>query len=465
MKYPLPLALIITLFMSWPNSGKAESPQAFLKVNQYYLFFTNPVVPYINQHGSFLVGIQGFSDFLGGKLVTENGTETMRLGNDSVKFVKNSKTAFINGEAVEMAEAPQERPTIQPNIRAHPPAVQKLFARGPATQMLVPVALLARAFHFQSSWDARTQTVRLQRKDLVLPNDTSIEDENLERFEHPRLTEDDLVPVKAVVRSGAVSFSALPSTAAEAKGRLLELTVKNASRHDFARGQAYINIFTSGFDKGMPMPSVDIPNVVPAALKAGGLRSNITEIKGESVGNFLSYVSARLVVSDLPPASTDQPDIDRALDKIDTPDFQMGPVWPASGQATVRQGFLKKPEVQYLIAHSSEAVPVMLKRLNSRNGFRMSTTQAVYFIVFEKSRDSRVLPALARFLDALPDSDAGYLGSPALPLLFAVDIIREMAPATLPATTDVRVLFRQRHQIAAQLRSYIHTQPQSDLTH
>lgn len=466
MKYPLPLALIITLFISWPNSGKAEAPQAFLKVNQYYLFFTNPVVPYINQHGNFLVGIQGFSDFLGAKLVTADGTETMQLGNDSVKFVENSKTTFINGVAVEMAEAPQERPTIQPNIRVLPPAVQKLFFRGPATQMLVPVAVLARAFHFQFFWDARAHTVQLQRKDLVLPNDTSIEDENLERFEHPRLTEDDLVPVKAVVRPGAASFGNLPPPAAEGKrGRLLELTVKNASRRDFASGQVYINIFSSDFGKGMPMPSVDIPNVVPAALKAGGLRSDITEIKGESVGNFLSYVSARLVVSDLTPASTDQPDIDRALDKIDTIAFQMGPVAPASGQDTVRQGFLKKPEVQYLIAHASEAIPAMLKRLDSQNGIRLGVTPTVYFIVFEKSRDSRVLPAIARFLDALPDSDTGYLGSPAQPLLFAVDVIRTLAPNTLPATPDVRVLFRQRHQIAAQLRSYIRTQDQSALPH
>ena len=232
-----------------------------------------------------------------------------------------------------------------------------------------------------------------------------------------------------------------------------------------ASGQAYINIFSSGFDKGMPMPSVDIPNVVPAALKAGGLRSDITEIKGESVESFLSYVSARLVVGDLTSASADQLDIDRALDKIDTIAFQMGPVGLASGQDMVRQGFLKKPEVQYLIAHASEAIPIMLKRLDRRNGIRFEVTPTVYFIVFEKSRDSRVLPALARFLDALPDSDAGYLGSPALPLLFADDVIRTLAPNTLPATTDVRVLFRQRHQIAAQLRSYIRSQSQSASPH
>lgn len=465
MKPLLILALVAALWISIFNQAKAESRQTFLKVNQYYLLFTNPVVPYINQQGSFLVGLQGFSDFLGAKVVTTASTETIRFGDDSVRFTKASRIAYINGEAAEMADAPQERLAIQPNLRTLPPAVLKLFSRGAATQMLVPVALLARAFHFQLSWEAKTRTVRLQRKDLVLPNDTSIEDENLERFEHPVVTEDDFVPVKAVVQSGAVSLGNLPPTAAEKNGSLLELTVKNASRQDFASGQAYINIFSSGFDKGMPMPSVDIPNVVPAALKAGGLRFDITEIKGESTGSFISYVSARLVVSDLAPASTDQPDINRALDKIDTLNFQAGPIFPASGQDTVYLGFLKKPEVQYLIAHASEAVPAMLKRLDSRNGLRISTTQTVYFIVFEKSRDSRVLPALARFLDALPDSDAGYLGSPALPLLFAVDIIREIAPDTLPATTDVRVLFRQRHQIAAQLRLYIHRQLQSDLTH
>ena len=204
MKNLLIPALIVALGVSLLNPGKAEAPQVFLKVNQYYLLLTNPVVPYINHQGSFIVGVQGFSDFLGANLVMEANTETIRLGDDSIKFTEASRIVYINGRAVEMAEAPQERPTIQPNIRALPPAAQKLFSRGPATQMLVPVALLARAFHFQSFWDARTRTVRLQRKNLVLPNDTSVEDENLERFEHPRLTEDDLVPVKVVVRRRSV---------------------------------------------------------------------------------------------------------------------------------------------------------------------------------------------------------------------------------------------------------------------
>lgn len=150
--------------------------------------------------------------------------------------------------------------------------------------------------------------------------------------------------------------------------------------------------------------------------------------------------------------------INSALEQTDTPEFSHGPVFPASGYDTVELGFLEKPEVRYLLAHPSEAVPAMLKRLDSRNGVRCYATPIPYFIVFKHCRDRRALPALARFLDALPNSAGGSAGVPGSPFPYAIDAIKTLAPGALPSTSNINEMFRARHQTAKKVRAAIQTQ-------
>ena len=245
------------------------------------------------------MGLQGFSSLLGAKILLAEGSTTVRLGDDSIKFVRASKTAYINGEAVRMAEAPQERPTLQ-SATLPLPETSPGGMIGPATQMLVPIKILVHAFHLRSSWRAKTRTLLLGRTDLALSEKSSILVENITRFERPFLGSENFVPISLALRSGTLSDYKIPRSVAKSKDmKLMELTVKNTSHQDFSEGQAYINIISlGGMSHGMPMPSIDIPNILPAALKVGATRSDRTEINGPN-SHFVSYVVAWLAISDL----------------------------------------------------------------------------------------------------------------------------------------------------------------------
>jgi len=292
-------ALVVLLLMGLLNPSQANPNQAFLKVNQYYVLFTNPVIPFVDKRGNFLVGLQGFSELIGAQSVSAKASMTVRLGNDRVTFGRDSKTVYINGKAVRMAEAPQERRTLQ-SASLLLQGLSRAHLVGPTTQMLVPVSILAQAFHLQPSWHPKTRTLLLQRRDLVLPVDHSMEVENSKRFEVPALASDHFVPVSLALRSGSLPAYNILRSVARSKGmKLLELTVKNTSSEDFAGGQAYVNIFSfGGPSHGAPMPSVDIPNPPTLALKANSGRSDVTEINGPS-SPFVRYVVGWLVIRDL----------------------------------------------------------------------------------------------------------------------------------------------------------------------
>lgn len=288
--------LLLTICFLKPCS--ADPHQAFLKINQYYVLFTNPIVPCIDKNGNFIVGLQGFSSLLGAKVLLAGGSTTVRLGDDSIKFVRASKTAYINGKAVRMAEVPQERPTLQ-SATLPLPEISPGGMVGPATQMLVPIKILVHAFHLRSSWQAKTRTLLLERTGLALSVESSILVENITRFERPFLGSENFVPISLALRSDTLpSYKLLGSAAKSSDMKLLELTVKNTSHQDFSEGQAYINIISIGGEShGMPMPSVDIPNIPPAALKVGATRLDMTEINGPN-SHFVSCVVAWLLVED-----------------------------------------------------------------------------------------------------------------------------------------------------------------------
>jgi hypothetical protein len=154
--------------------------------------------------------------------------------------------------------------------------------------------------------------------------------------------------------------------------------------------------------------------------------------------------------------------INAVLDRIDTREFSMPGIAIASGNNTIRNAFLITPEVRYLIAHSKDAIPDMLKRLDAPAGIHQSATRIIYFIVFEQSKDPRVIPALVRYLNSLQQGEQAqksfFFGDP---FPFAIAAIRAVAPHALPASlqfydgvptdVDVGTLFQDRHVIARKL--------------
>lgn len=291
------LLLAILLLANLLQPSRAASNQVFLKVNQYYVLFTNPIVPFVNHKGRVIVGLQGFCDLVGAKTVATQSSTTVYFQNSIVKFFSGSETAYMNGMTVHLAEAPRKCSTIQ-----YPPAslsrtLQKLVRVGPATQLTVPLDVLVGFFHMQSAWQQNTHTMLITRQNLLLDVDSSLWAEHIERFEVPVSQSDLIIPSSLSIISDPLSTPIVhPSIAKPPSSMTLKFVVKNASRQRLARGQVYVNIFSSGgFASGPPVPSVDVPNIAPLGLKIGGEKAELIKISGPNV-YFSSYIVSWLVV-------------------------------------------------------------------------------------------------------------------------------------------------------------------------
>ncbi len=144
-------------------------PQAFVKVNQFYLLYTYPVIPYLDKSGALMVGLEGFARALFakappgdaqakiyggndyGRVTTDTAArrETLTLGDHLLTFTANSTTVQADGTAAAMG-AP---------------------ARWDAAtgQMVVTAASLARALGLTCRWDRRVVTITAP-PDMVATN-------------------------------------------------------------------------------------------------------------------------------------------------------------------------------------------------------------------------------------------------------------------------------------------------------
>jgi len=150
--------------------------------------------------------------------------------------------------------------------------------------------------------------------------------------------------------------------------------------------------------------------------------------------------------------TTTKQSVDTTLDQIDSEDFLLPKIAPASGHGTVKDGFLRAPKIRYLIDHSSVAVPEMVKRLSKPKAIKCGDTVIAYFIIFESSKDIRSLPAIADYLDHVPDADISWAGVPSHPLIYAAQAVAAITPISEVAGSDVHHWFEYRHKIAALAR-------------
>src|ERR1700722_18729172 len=84
------------------------------------------------------------------------------------------------------------------------------------------------------------------------------------------------------------------------------------------------------------------------------------------------------------PALAGENSVTEVLDHIDSEDFIEGIVGDASGVIGAKTIASDTPEVEYLVEHSSDAIPIMLQRFAAPEGIRYEPARIVYFVVFEK---------------------------------------------------------------------------------
>ena len=207
------LALLACLLAS---AARAVPPQAFLKVNQFYILYTSPIVPQSTKSGDFLVGLQSAALILNAKAVTnaQATVTTVVKGPYKIQFTAGSPMALVDGKPVRLAA----------------PAVLKQ----PSGQMVVPMSSLINSLHLQARWDVRRRVLALTGKNL-LNNINSDFLRDYAGLEQPYRSPTPLIPFSA-------DFGGPHK---EARHRLI-FKAQNASSRTLKQGSSYINMVNAG---------------------------------------------------------------------------------------------------------------------------------------------------------------------------------------------------------------------------
>ncbi len=276
---PLKLTLAIALLLCALASAVSAAPrQAFLKVNQFYILYTNPIVPQYTKNGDFLVGLQSAALILNAKAFTnaQATVTTVVKGTHKIQITAGSSMALVDGKPVHMAA----------------PAMLKQ----PSGQIVVPLSALIRALHLQSRWDDRRRVLVLIGKNLMnnIPAD-SLGNIAIE------------VPSK---NTALVPFSADFGGPHNAARHRLQFKAQNASSRILKKGSAYINLVNASelptylnhwegpyqvnyVIGGVPWPP-DLATYSPA-LKPGATWSQDIEISGPASPKTI-YIAVWLAV-------------------------------------------------------------------------------------------------------------------------------------------------------------------------
>jgi hypothetical protein len=105
--------LVAVLFLSTvlainPNVSKANTGSIFLNIEGYYLLYSAPIVPYIDDNDRMMVPLRSFSKLFGATATYEAASRTATIieGNRSLKLTANSKFIEVNGQKHELDTVP-----------------------------------------------------------------------------------------------------------------------------------------------------------------------------------------------------------------------------------------------------------------------------------------------------------------------------------------------------------------------
>ena len=293
IKYKLlqKLFLFCILILACHNSTDAESPfrdqhaanspspqSVFLRINEYYILYTNPVVPYVDPQGHLMVGLDGIKSILTfpkpkprypndadrASLVedAQAGTAVFSVAGHVLRFAAHSATALVDTEPIAM-------PTAAVLIGGH---------------LVVPLSVLANGLGLEIAWDQSAKTVSVHGNGLGMDIDSALSYAEANGIPNP--TQKEVIPWK---------LSLAPSARSQ---RHLIFSVKNVSTRDFDPGKVDIDTVITADGGSLcdaPFPSVDVHRPVPPSLAAGATESKSLEIDGPNTKGT-HYVAALIMV-------------------------------------------------------------------------------------------------------------------------------------------------------------------------
>lgn len=261
------------------NDGTISNSQksVFLRINQYYVLYTKPIVPYLDKHGNLMVGLEGVKDFfeyshpkpndpnafMSASLI-ENaraGTAFFSSAGHTFRFTANSTNALVDNKAVVMPAA-------------------TVMAGG---HMVVPISVLSHHLGLPISWDPKTRTVLLRSDGLS----TNVDGFLMERVEvfHPDLWYKGIIP-----------WSLRLHKTSPVKQQLT-FTIKNVSGHSFESGAVDVQTMIAADTEVLcdaPPASVDVHRPLPLPIAAGATVSKSMNLNWLN-SNGAHYVAALIV--------------------------------------------------------------------------------------------------------------------------------------------------------------------------
>lgn len=199
-------------------------PDAFLKINQFYVLFTYPIVPHRDPSGTFIVGLDALAKMMEAHTSTdaESKTETLFLPSHSITFADGASTATVDG-----------KPLALP--------VTALWDT-PSGKMVVPLSPILDTFHIQSQWDETHKILMLHDKTFLTTLTNDPDTLNLVwRTQAPSPSDynrNDLVPTSMKwfpIHSSSSNF---------------DLTVQNVSGKTIPRGRNHVDFIYGIFGSG-----------------------------------------------------------------------------------------------------------------------------------------------------------------------------------------------------------------------
>ena len=234
------------------SSAWAGTPSMFLKVNQYHVLYTDPIIPHVKK-GCLLVGLKGMSTLLDASL-TENirsGSAVFSRAGHTVRFTAGSRWAWVNAKSVVMP-------------------IQAIQVK-PSGHLAVPLSVLVSGLHLHGQMDAKCHTFVIICQHLTKTVDEGNFPYMVRTFANPYFGGG-----KAVIVPYSLRFRKSAGSNIEAAGEYLEVTVKNVSGKFEPHG-AGICLLTQGESQedgriyGLPTHG-DLETSLPPSVPVGGLQ-------------------------------------------------------------------------------------------------------------------------------------------------------------------------------------------------
>ncbi|WP_226002431.1 copper amine oxidase N-terminal domain-containing protein [Paenibacillus sp. BJ-4] len=140
--------VVILLFLGPNTQSVAAQSQVSLpiqlKVNDFYILYTSPAPPFVDQKGRMLIPLKAVEDLLGGKVTYNamNKTATIDLLGRSIEVTIGTRDILINSESVTMDTVP----VMKENT------------------MFLPVSVLVKDTDAKMEWDAQRGLLKLNHE-------------------------------------------------------------------------------------------------------------------------------------------------------------------------------------------------------------------------------------------------------------------------------------------------------------